>query len=137
MIEVGRLIVKIAGRDAGKKGLIVEILDDNYVTIDGQVRRRKCNIIHIEPLNKVLKIKDKATHDEVVKVLKTEGLEVKEKKAKDNPKQKNLRSKEKGKRNNQKHLLKENLKLKKKLNLLLKRKNKSQVVPHKIKHHLL
>ena len=98
MIEVGRLIVKIAGRDAGKKGLIVEILDDNYVTIDGQVRRRKCNIIHIEPLNKVLKIKDKATHDEVVKVLKTEGLEVKEKKAKDKPKTEKPKKQRKGKK---------------------------------------
>ena len=59
MIEVGRLIVKIAGRDAGLKGVIVEILDDNNVLIDGQVRRRKCNILHVEPLDKVVKIHKK------------------------------------------------------------------------------
>ncbi len=98
MIEIGRLIVKIAGRDAGKKGLIVEILDDNYITIDGQVRRRKCNIIHIEPLNKVLKIKDKATHDEVVKALKAEGIEVKEKKVKEKPKTEKPKKQRKGKK---------------------------------------
>jgi len=82
MIEVGRLIVKLAGRDAGLKGVVVEILDDNFVMIDGQVRRRKCNILHIEPLDKVLKIPKKATHEEVVKALKVEKIEVKEKKSK-------------------------------------------------------
>ena len=82
MIEVGRLIVKIAGRDAGLKGIIVEILDGNYVLIDGQVRRRKCNILHVEPLNKVLKIPKKATHEEIVAALKVEKIEVEERKTK-------------------------------------------------------
>jgi large subunit ribosomal protein L14e len=82
MIEVGRLIVKLAGRDAGLKGVIIEILDNNFVIIDGQVRRRKCNILHVEPLDKVLKIPKKATHDEVVKALKSEDIEVKDKKSK-------------------------------------------------------
>jgi len=83
MIEVGRLIVKLAGRDAGLKGVIVEILENNYVTIDGQVRRRKCNILHIEPLDKVLKIPKQATHEEIVSALKNEGIDVKQKKKKD------------------------------------------------------
>ena len=82
MIEVGRLCVKIAGRDAGLKGIIVEILDGNYVLIDGQVRRRKCNILHVEPLNKVLKIPKKATHEEIVAALKVEKIEVEERKTK-------------------------------------------------------
>ena len=83
MIEIGRLIVKIAGRDAGQKGLIVDILEGNYVMIDGQVRRRKCNITHIEPLNKIIKIKKGDSHDNVVKALKAEGIEVKESKKKE------------------------------------------------------
>ena len=82
MIEQGRLIVKLAGRDAGLKGVIVEILDDNYVLIDGQVRRKKCNILHVEPLDKVLKIPKKATHSEIVAALKAEKIEVKEIKSK-------------------------------------------------------
>jgi ribosomal protein L14E/L6E/L27E len=41
MIEIGRLVVKLAGRDAGLKGVIIEILANNYVLIDVQVRRRK------------------------------------------------------------------------------------------------
>ena len=79
MNEIGRLIVKLAGRDAGLKGVIVDILEKNYVLIDGQVRRRKCNIMHVEPLDKIIKIPKQATHEEVVKALKEEGIEVEEK----------------------------------------------------------
>ena len=45
-IEVGRLIIKTAGRDAGKIGVIVELIDNKTALIDGQVRRRKCNLFH-------------------------------------------------------------------------------------------
>jgi len=74
MYEIGRLCVKIAGRDANKKCVIIEVLDDVYVMIDGQTRRRKCNIIHLEPLDKVLKIKKGASHTEVKSVLKKEKI---------------------------------------------------------------
>ena len=57
MYKVGRLCVKLAGRDAGKKCVIVDVLKDNYVMIDGATRRRKCNIAHLEPLDKCIKIK--------------------------------------------------------------------------------
>ncbi|MBI2654656.1 50S ribosomal protein L14e [Candidatus Woesearchaeota archaeon] len=74
MIEIGRLCVKIAGRDAGKKGVIVEILDDKYVLIDGETRRRKVNILHIEPLNQVIKIGKNASHEVVAKALDELGI---------------------------------------------------------------
>ena len=82
MIEVGRLCVKTAGRDAGLKCVVVEVLDKNFVTIDGQTRRRKCNILHLEPLDQKIKIKPKATHDEVVAEFGDLGIEIKEKKKK-------------------------------------------------------
>ena len=82
MIEVGRLCVKTAGRDSGQKCIVIEKIDDNNVIIDGQTRRKKCNIKHLEPLNKILKIKAKASHADVVSALKKEGIEVKEKKSK-------------------------------------------------------
>jgi len=78
MFEIGRLCVKIAGRDARLKCVIVDTVDELYVMIDGQTRRRKCNINHIEPLDKVLNLNKGASHEEVVKVLKAEGIEVKE-----------------------------------------------------------
>ena len=70
MYEIGRLCVKLAGRDARMKCVIIDVLDNNYVMIDGQTRRRKCNINHLEPLDKVLKVKKNATHSEVKTVLK-------------------------------------------------------------------
>ena len=82
MIEVGRLVVKIAGRDAGCKAIIIDILDDNYVLLDGETRRRKCNILHVEPLEQKIDIKKNASHDEVSKALKDLGIESRETKPK-------------------------------------------------------
>ncbi len=65
MIEIGRLCVKISGRDARRKCIVVDIIDKNNVLIDGDVRRRKCNIAHLEPLDKVIKIKKNASHSDV------------------------------------------------------------------------
>jgi len=79
MFEIGRLCLKTAGRDAGLKCIVIDKLDDNYVLIDGQTRRRKCNIKHLEPLDKVLKVKKGLGHDDVVKELKKQGIEIKEK----------------------------------------------------------
>ena len=93
MIEIGRLAVKIAGRDAGKKCIIVDILDSKFVLIDGETRRRKCNILHIEPLNQVVKIDKNASHEEVAKVLKELGIETRQTKPK--PKTKRPRKKRK------------------------------------------
>lgn len=82
MIEIGRLCVKIAGRDAGKKCVVVDLLDKNYVLIDGATRRKKCNISHLEPISLVIKIKKKASHEEVVSEFKKLGIDVVEKKPK-------------------------------------------------------
>ena len=75
MIEIGRLCVKIAGRDAGKKCLIIDVLDDKYVLIDGETRRRRSNVMHLEPLNQVLKVEKDATHGDVLRALKEIGVE--------------------------------------------------------------
>ena len=88
MFEIGRLCVKIAGRDAGLKCVVVEILDNTYVMIDGQTRRRKCNVKHLEPLKEVIKVKTKATHKDVVvefKKLKIEIIDSKPKKKTSKP----------------------------------------------------
>jgi large subunit ribosomal protein L14e len=82
MMEVGRVCMKIAGRDAGKHCVITEVLDKNFVMIDGQTRRRKCNILHLEPLKETVSIKSKASHDEIVSALKQLDIEVTEKKGK-------------------------------------------------------
>tara|TARA_Y100000310_G_scaffold324914_1_gene387529 strand:- start:38610 stop:39170 length:561 start_codon:yes stop_codon:yes gene_type:complete len=55
IFDVGRVCVKIAGRDAGRKCVIVEN-HGNFVTIDGNVRKKKVNIKHLEPLTKMLDV---------------------------------------------------------------------------------
>ncbi len=77
MLEVGRLCIKTAGRDAMKHCVIIEIIDEKYVLVDGNTRRKKVNKTHIEPLNKILKIKKGATTKEALEALKVEGIELK------------------------------------------------------------
>ena len=80
MFEIGRIVIKIAGRDAGQTGIVVDNIDDNNVLIDGNVRRRKCNITHLEPKNEVLKIKKGASTSEVHKIMSAAGIKVVERK---------------------------------------------------------
>jgi large subunit ribosomal protein L14e len=96
MINIGRICVKLAGREAGKKCVVVEAVDDNFVIIDGAVRRKKCNIKHLEPLGETMKISKGASHEEIVKEFKKLGIEIKEKKAKE-PKAEKPAKKRKGK----------------------------------------
>ncbi|ADZ09054.1 50S ribosomal protein L14e [Methanobacterium lacus] len=57
-IEVGRICVKIAGREAGEKCVIVEIIDDNYVEVVGStIKNRKCNLKHLEPVDQTIEVK--------------------------------------------------------------------------------
>jgi large subunit ribosomal protein L14e len=79
MFSVGRVCIKIAGRDAGKKCVIVKHLEGKLYLVDGETRRRKCNTLHLEPLNEVLDIKENASHEEIMKAL---GLEHVAKKSK-------------------------------------------------------
>jgi len=75
-MEIGRVCVKLAGRDAGNVAVVVDNIDDKFVLIDGNVRRRKCNIMHLEPLDEVLKIKKNASHAEVSAEFKKLKLDV-------------------------------------------------------------
>ncbi len=75
-MEIGRLCIKLAGRDAGRICVIVDNLEGNFVLIDGNVRRRKCNILHLEPLDKAIKIKKGASHSDVASEFKKLKIEV-------------------------------------------------------------
>ena len=75
MLEIGRVCVKIAGRMAGKYCVVLDNVDKNFVLVDGQVKRKRCNIEHLEPTKDVVKIKKGASHAEVAKAL--EKLKIK------------------------------------------------------------
>lgn len=82
LFEVGRLCVKLAGRDAGNKCVVVQDLGKGYVLVDGNVRRKKVNVKHLEPLSDLMELKEKASHEEVKKAFEKLGLPVWEKKSK-------------------------------------------------------
>jgi large subunit ribosomal protein L14e len=77
-IEVGRICVKLTGREAERKCVIVDIIDKNFVLITGPknvtgVKRRRANINHIEPLQEKVAIKRGASDEEVAEALKAAG----------------------------------------------------------------
>lgn len=82
MIEIGRICIKIAGRDSNRRCVIVDIVDDNYVVVMGETRNKKVNVNHLEPTKKKISIKKGASKADVAKELKKEGIELKETKPK-------------------------------------------------------
>jgi large subunit ribosomal protein L14e len=79
MFEVGRVCIKTAGREAGKVCCIVKKIDENFVMITGprdltRVKRRKCNILHLEPLPDKLKISEEAPDSAVFRAFQTSGI---------------------------------------------------------------
>jgi large subunit ribosomal protein L14e len=77
-MEVGRICVKTVGREAGKKCIIVDIVDKNFVLITGPktvsgIKRRRANISHLEPTQEKIDINRGATEEEVTEALKAAG----------------------------------------------------------------
>jgi len=77
-IEVGRICVKVTGREAGKKCVVVDVMDKSFVLITGPkkvtgVKRRRANVNHVEPLQDKIEIKRAASDEEVADVLKSSG----------------------------------------------------------------
>ena len=75
-LDIGRVCVKLTGREAGKRCIIVDRIDKNFVLITGPqdltgVKRRRSNINHLEPLEEKIKIKRGASDETVIEVLKT------------------------------------------------------------------
>jgi large subunit ribosomal protein L14e len=73
-IEVGRICVKLLGREAGKKFIIVDVIDKNFALVTGPkgvtgVRRRRTNVDHLESTSETVELKKGASDDEVEKVL--------------------------------------------------------------------
>jgi large subunit ribosomal protein L14e len=79
MFDVGRVCLKVAGREAGKYCVVVKKLDANFVLVTGprsvtHVKRRKCNILHLEPLKESLEIKDDASDEDVIRAYEHASL---------------------------------------------------------------
>ena len=76
--EIGRVCIKKTGREAGRRCVVVDVIDKNFVVVTGPrnvsgVRRRRCNIDHLEPTELKLPLKrgadDKTVAEALVKAL--------------------------------------------------------------------
>ncbi|MFT4310369.1 MAG: 50S ribosomal protein L14e [Candidatus Woesearchaeota archaeon] len=74
MFDIGRVCVKIAGRDATLHAVVIDTIDARHVLIDGYTRRRKVNTAHLEPLKQTVVIAKQADTQTVVKALTDLGI---------------------------------------------------------------
>jgi len=73
-MDIGRVCVKLRGREAGSRCVIVDVVDRNYVLVTGPqeltgVRRRRVNMAHLKPLDERIEIGRGASDEEVMRVL--------------------------------------------------------------------
>ncbi len=77
-VEVGRLCVKTAGRENGKKCVVVDVMDKSFAMITGPkavtgVRRKRVNLNHIMPLQDKIELARGASDEEVSSALTAAG----------------------------------------------------------------
>jgi large subunit ribosomal protein L14e len=78
-MEIGRVCVKTVGREKGKYCVVVKNVDKNFVIVSGPkaltgVKRRRANVIHLQPLQYKLEIKEDASDGEILDAWKKSGL---------------------------------------------------------------
>lgn len=79
ILDVGRVCMKAAGREAGKFCVVLEKPKDDFVLVTGpktitRIKRRKCNILHLEPTEDKLNISQDAEDSAVDKAWKASEL---------------------------------------------------------------
>ncbi len=75
-MEIGRVCLKLAGRDAGQFAVVLSEPDGSFVLVDGNVRRKRCNIKHLEPTHTLLKLRENASTPDVLGAMESAGLKV-------------------------------------------------------------
>lgn len=80
-IQVGRIVTKTMGREAGERAVIAAIIDKNFVLLSGagisKVRRRRANIDHVEPMDILVDIAKEAD-DATIKAAVESNADAKE-----------------------------------------------------------
>ena len=78
-IQIGRVCVKTQGREKGRKCIIADIIDKNFLLVTGPpkisgVKRRRVNVKHIKPLEYVIDINREMSDEEIEDVLTQNDL---------------------------------------------------------------
>jgi large subunit ribosomal protein L14e len=118
-LDTGRVCMKIAGREAGRYCVVLKKENNAFVLITGPklltgIKRRKCNIEHLEPTDFLVEVKENSGDDEVVAAFEKAGLmnkldlkrpsaaQIKAEKAKPAKEEKKEKPKEKSKKEDKK-----------------------------------
>ncbi|XHH08931.1 MAG: 50S ribosomal protein L14e [Candidatus Bathyarchaeia archaeon] len=77
-IEVGRICVKQAGREQGKKCVVIDVMDKSFILVTGPkkltgIKRRRVNLNHVAPLEDKIDVKRGASDEEVTQALEAAG----------------------------------------------------------------
>ena len=67
LLDIGRVCIKLKGREAGRYCVVIDVIDNNFVLVDGDIRRRRVNIKHLEPTDKVLNINKGIKTEDLIK----------------------------------------------------------------------
>ena len=82
MFQIGRVCIKKSGREKNQICVVVDLIDHNFVLIDGNLKRKRCNIRHLDPLHQIVNIEKNASSELVRKELAALNYEVVEKASK-------------------------------------------------------
>ncbi len=74
-LDIGTVCLKVSGREGGNICTVVKSVDKTFVMITGPklvtgIKRRRCNIEHLEPTEIKLDIKEDATDEEIIEAYK-------------------------------------------------------------------
>ncbi len=77
-VEIGRICIKTAGRENGKKCVVVDVMDKSFAVITGPkavtgVKRKRVNLNHIMALEDRVELKRGASDEDVTSALKEAG----------------------------------------------------------------
>ena len=78
-LDVGTVCMKVAGREGGAVCCVVKPVDKTFVMITGPklvtgIKRRRCNIEHLEPVGIKMDIKEDATDEEIIEAYKKSNV---------------------------------------------------------------
>ncbi len=79
-IDVGTICIKTKGRKKGKKCVLIDVIDKNFVLITGPksisgIKRQRANIVHLSSTFERIKLKRGASDKEVLATLKKNSKE--------------------------------------------------------------
>ena len=70
-LEKGSICIKTAGRNSGEKVVILKLIDNTFVEIEGfKIKKKRCNISHLFPTRKKIDVSEKITQEELKTKLK-------------------------------------------------------------------